>query len=223
MRTWDQLVYQLKRIFIVGDYQFSLRKRIEQTFQDKYEPVGSYIAKMKILFDSLYPPISESEKVLAVKRNMNIEISQKLYPFVIRNLFTLEQACFQIERNLYETGGRARMMEPKPNNVYGRGPQAHEVELSSFKMTQECSESYSDAENAQILELTPEVAAIVSNDTKPKKPCCRCKGNHAHANCGLPLPSSGIYCFVCGLNDFRASNCPTCSRKPKNSQQGSRI
>ena len=125
---WDSLVSYLKRTFVLGGYQFSLRKRIEQTLQERNEPVGSFIAKMKIMFESLYPPMSEAEKILAVKRNMMIDISQLLFPFQINDLFELEEACYRIEKNLHETGYKPRVPENKPTHAYKSGPQVHEIQ-----------------------------------------------------------------------------------------------
>ena len=114
-RSWSDVVAKLKDVFIIGDYQRDLKKKIERTFQERNEQCALYLARMEDLFSLVSPPLSVEEKIKVLKRNLRPDISTYLVLRDIQTMVQLKTSCKQIEEHFYEINNRFRHSEQYNN------------------------------------------------------------------------------------------------------------
>lgn len=97
IRSWDDLVFQLKKEFLPRFYDYYLREEIERRVQGNDETLNMYINDMKTLFHRAHPSLDEQYKLYIVQRNMLPEYGAQLATINLRSFQELVEFCRRID------------------------------------------------------------------------------------------------------------------------------
>jgi hypothetical protein len=95
--TWQELVQALKKHFLKKDFDFVQIGRIRDRRQQEDEQFLTYFADVELMFQRLSQPISESEKLIILRRNMLPYLRARLATIPIRSVTILVELCHEIE------------------------------------------------------------------------------------------------------------------------------
>jgi hypothetical protein len=197
-QCWSDLVNSLEKQFLPSDYDFWLKKEIENRQQGINENFGIYLAAMELLFSNLSEPLIELEKLKILRRNMLPHYKPHLSFMPIRNIQQLLSCCRivddtkeEIDRQKAPTSHNRNLLEPALSNPNIK----RRVRVNELDQT-DIDENSNDGElNALI--------------RQSELHCYNCgiKGHHFR-DCRLQRK---IFCYRCGKTGAYLSNCPKCN------------
>ena len=151
--------------------------------------------------DRLSGPISETELLAILRKNLRDEIRKDLLYVTVYNLDHLKHLCRDRERLLTEFRGKNR---PMPFSGVG-SRRVSEVEW------EQRNEALQDEEEVEAVATDPK---LVKN--KNLLVCWNCKvEGHRFTEC---LEKPNLFCWGCGKEKVYRTNCERC--RPGNSQRG---
>ena len=181
VRSWDELVFALRKQFLPSDYNDRLFDEIKQRTQGPKESIGLYIATMINMFNRLTCSPTEHLKLKILMKNISPFYQSQLGLVKVQSIQQLIELSRQLEErkeaieNFVPPSRNKKMMEPDLAYVY----------------TDNASTSRASA--VEISEIS----------------CWNCKkGGHRASECKEPKSK---YCFRCGNNGYTVRSCPKCS------------
>lgn len=193
LKTWNELTTQLRESFQGPAYGRKLLEEIRNRVQGSDESVTIYFAKMKNLFLRLPNPLSESQKISIVERNLNPNFVKLLPLSFYTTIGELESICRKLEDAEIESKERT----PSISRV--------------TKLPLEPDLAYRPPRKEH---RSPIVAPLA---TRTSVICWNCRGEgHVSRQCSKPFS-----CYGCGRPGVRRTNCSSCKdNKPGNSTGG---
>lgn len=213
IKDWTSFRNQLTTDFEITDYDYTLKKQIDNRKQGPKERVIIYFSHMESLFSKLKEPLSEKEKINILLRNLQPQYSLRMSQTDLTSLNALIESCKFTER-LLQVNNHSQLTTSSYYPPYTRtqtfnshaktytSPPAHSSTTEATPFIPEYPFS-----NKPIYPIK------VQNETNlPRFTCPRCRVNtHLLENCTNPQK----VCYRCGKKDFIFSNCPNC-QKSKN-------
>lgn len=199
-RTWDQLVESLKIEFLPHDYNFWLKKEIENRLQKPSETFGIYLAHMELLFSRLPGGIPELEKIDILLRNVLPMYAEKLSLVLVDSVANLSRLCRQIETTAF----RLQKRVPVTKNEVSFAPPPHNMFSNQPIRSRSPNRLYIPPQQRR--SYTPERDVVLR--------CYNClqEGHHFN-NCNS---ERRIFCFRCGKQGVTAPDCTRCETLRKN-------
>ncbi|KAI5634748.1 retrotransposon gag protein domain-containing protein [Phthorimaea operculella] len=96
---WEELKKELMNEYLSPDYNWRLLNEIQNRTQGQSESFSVYFAIMQNYFKRLLEPLSESQKLQILMRNIRPEYTEHLSLIAIGSLNDLRDKCKLIERN----------------------------------------------------------------------------------------------------------------------------
>ncbi|KAI5631433.1 retrotransposon gag protein domain-containing protein [Phthorimaea operculella] len=96
---WEELKKELMNEYLSPDYNWRLLNEIQNRTQGQSESFSVYFAIMQNYFKRLLEPLSESQKLQILMRNIRPEYTEHLSLIAIGSLNELRDKCKLIERN----------------------------------------------------------------------------------------------------------------------------
>lgn len=204
LRSWLDVVRELKASFLPSDYDNKLWGEIRARTQAPSERVEIYIAIMENLFARLAVCPDESQRVSIIRSNLKPYILERLIAFSISTIDELIRTCRGIEE--VQVAISAYREPPQRCNT------TLEPDLAFSRPVSHRSVPHYGPRSNQ-------AAVIVASPLRPTTRCWNCKElNHSWRNCSKPLV---IFCYGCGQPGVTAATCSRCcSKSQKNSQAG---
>lgn len=217
--TWDDLVHQLKILYLSDDYEECIMETIRNRFQRTGEKSAIYIAVMENYYNQLSQKPSESERLVTIRRRLLPYLQNKLVMHE-RNITTitdLTTAVRHIENTFSHTqklrthtdrnGGNRRVGDPV-HTLYTEDPDVDFPDDAPGTSTSQ----------TQALALTEPPSALPIPDTstlsRVQQPtrvikCYNCnQAGHHRINCPQPRV---IRCYKCNTPNYTVRTCPNCS------------
>lgn len=234
VQTWDELVVLLKRDFSQPDYDYKLMTEIRSRTQGEKENIVIYLSIMSGLFSRLTKDPSEDDKLEIILHNIRPCYANTLSSVsAIKTIDELRTLC----RNYENIESRlSQFKEPPkvtsetlaPEFAYSgsssnKHSQYNTHKFSQFKSNRNANENinkvYYNKQNFVKNSDNNYKLNAVSSSNKQKPYCIRCRSN-SHSTRQCKEDRTNIFCFVCGLKDFKSNNCPNCTKnkqsEPKN-------
>lgn len=210
--NWSELKTAMRREFLPPDYDFLLKRQIEDRVQGRDESFGLFRANMYMLFDALTVPITDSEKLSILLRNMDIFYLEKINPNLIHTVGDLTNFCTQQELTkaiiTRRRGNQLVTVEPafqSPANIISERRAGRHVN-QVFEM---CPDQQKDNRDYVGFGQTPMCELFALNTTRTPK-CWNCDTiGHTFRDC--KLPRQRLFCFACGKVGIIKQNCERCS------------
>lgn len=112
--NWTELVAGLKYRFQPIEYDFYLRQEIKLRVQQLDEPAPVYLTHMTRLFRKLDPPLTESDKVFIIQKNMLPRYAMQLVLRNVKSVDHISKLCKMID----ESGQASSNEEPLEPSCY---------------------------------------------------------------------------------------------------------
>lgn len=215
--TWNDLLSLLKQDFDIIDYDYRMLSEIRHRTQGTTENITIYLAIMNGMFSRLSSPLTEQDKLEIVLHNIRPCYANILATCPsIENLNQLQSIC----RNYESIKLRCEnFKEPPALGPCTLAPEfAYHSSRASTRSKNEFSfnssapsSSYSNNQaNNFYKQQTSNKTFTIAAHSKPKY-CYRCKAQtHAMKDCNAERT---VFCFKCGLPDYRTPECPKCNPK----------
>lgn len=199
-RTWEQLVESLKIEFLPHDYNFWLKKEIENRLQKSSETFGIYLAHMELMFSRLPGGIPELEKIDILLRNVLPMYAEKLSLVLVDSVANLSRLCRQIETTAF----RLQKRNPVTKNEVSFASPPHNTSSNQTMRSRSPNRLYIPPQQRR--SYTPERDVVLR--------CYNClqEGHHFN-NCNS---ERRIFCFRCGKQGVTAPDCTRCESLQKN-------
>lgn len=201
--NWNELRDGMRNQFLPPDYDFRLKRQIEDRLQGPNENFGMFRANMEMLFSDLSNPISEREKLDILLRNMDEYYLDKVADRGIVNVDELEKFCRNLELNKNIINQRRNKItapvEPAYNAIANNNAGSN-IRQRNFGRVSEICENLLDQDIPQ---------SIQAITIRPKRKCWNCqKEGHTFNECRQPR--TRIFCFKCGKDNTTITDC-SCS------------
>lgn len=116
IHSWFELKSQLRLQFLPPDYDFLLKREIEDRLQGANETFNVYLASMEMLFSSMSEPLTELAKLPILIRNLHLFYLEKIQDRSINSIEQLSSFCrsLEITKSIVERRqtGSVPVMEP---------------------------------------------------------------------------------------------------------------
>lgn len=225
IRTWDDLVHQLKVLYLTDDYEESILETIHNRTQRIGEKSAIYIAVMENYYNQLFQKPPEPERLVTIRRRLLPYLQNKLvmHEGNIKTIAELTSAVRHIENTFAHT---QKLRTP---TVAGRYEQNRRVGDSVHAMVTEPVDEGpvhqpsvipTTQPQPQVLANPQSIAAIVHPDVPPTSlargqqlnrtiRCYNCNQvGHHRINCAQPLV---IRCYKCNAPNYTVRTCPNCT------------
>lgn len=183
----------------------SRRQKPGESFLDFYNDILNLSAPLQ-------NPISTSELIFLLTKNMRTTLQFELASWVPSSLGELVQRCVNTENTWKRLG-----MAPE---YYTLRKNVHEVSTSHIPIY-EPTPSHAPQYGRDIPEFFPQVRSsnysannhvdALNSLTDRKLICWNCGGNHRFFDCEFPV--KGIFCFGCGRKNVLKPRCPICTQQ----------
>ena len=110
-RTYADFAHACRARFSDPDFQFELRQEIYGRTQEERESVSDYLICMRVMFDKLSPPLSESEEISYAHRNLLPRLHLALHRADARSFPQLKYLPMNAEKGYWI----AKAYRPPPN------------------------------------------------------------------------------------------------------------
>lgn len=198
INEWNDLKELLKQEYRTNRSRYEFLRDLEERRQRSGESIDQYFHVMKKLRARLPTPLPENEMIRILKRNMNKNIGQIVFPLRVYTVEQLRDDCKEVEKNFIRRDPNPII--PPPKNMLPR------------RYVSEVSEELEEEEN-----LVDEIRFPNRNfRTNPAKEnttgliCWNCRqAGHVYMNC--PSEQRNLFCYKCGRKDVITPNCPKCS------------
>jgi Retrotransposon gag protein len=230
--TWQSLKSAMRKEFLPYDYEYYLRKDIDQRFQGDNEPFSVFLASMEMLFKNLSKPPPEEEKIEILRRNMKPELARQLSIYNVYSVSQLYNIIKHWERCQFVTDRRrdTTPLEPAFFNSASTNPNRPRTVRRVQLVEINGDEEEIDAEVAALQRGSNKIRVYkkesasnplrVSEPTPATQPsggrgpsnvvCWNCEGvGHTFRAC--TANRERIFCFGCGQKDVTTVNCNKCS------------
>lgn len=230
VHTWEELVVLLKKDFSEPDYDYKLKEEIKSRTQGEKENIVIYLSIMSGLFSRLNKEPSEEDKLEILLHNIRPFYANALSSASsVKSIDELRTLC----RNHEAIHSRfSQFKEPPkltsdtlaPDFAYSSGKvnpnPTPKFSNNNFKFNRNNNENNKSFHNKQNSpNFSNYVHAVATNSQKRTQYCVRCRTD-SHSTRLCTADRSKIFCFICGLKDFKSNNCPNCSKNkqpdPKN-------
>ena len=181
--TWEQLEDGLRKEYLPPDYDLELTREISARKQGKNEPVGSFIACMRVLYSRLPKPPPEDERLRVIRHNLEPYFIHSLGLSKINTIDELLDSCKQLENNRY-------MAERQSQNE--RSAVALEPDLANRNIR---------------------ASRSVNSSTRRQELNCWNCGEKGHVSLRCNKPRTRIFCYGCGAKGVTSRQCSACSGK----------
>ncbi|XP_052744212.1 uncharacterized protein LOC112049545 [Bicyclus anynana] len=219
--TWKDLLTTLKEDFDLVDYDYRMLSEIRSRTQGATENIITYFAIMKGMFSRLNKDLPEEEKLEILIHNIRPCYASVLFTCSdIKSIDELRSICRNYERIKIRCDNFKEPPTSNSNSVAPEFAYRHVKESNKIQYTQRYyntsnfkPNSYnSNTSNLPNKELINKTYAINETLTKSStKYCHRCRDNtHTMSECQAERT---IFCFKCGLKDYRTPDCPKCTPK----------
>lgn len=190
IRTWDELVAQLKTDFLPFNYNEQLWEEIKARKQGKDERITIYLAVMENLFGRLTKHPTLEMKLQVIMRNLQPKFSQRMTFINIKTLEELKTACRLIEQSELQSVN------------FKQAPTLMESELLEpellYKPKVEMNRGYSRPKAHNVAELA----------INRKVECWNCQEEgHGFNEC---KKKRTVFCYRCGRREVTVQTCPKC-------------
>lgn len=218
-RTWQDLVNELKLVFLPSDFENDLWEAIKSRKQASTERVLIFIAVMENLFKRFCYPVEEQVQLKAIIKNLRPFYQDRLALNYPRSIIELKLLCKTLEDVKISNNS---FKEPSNEYMNILGP---ELSVSKTQINKQIFKSQINEifEESQVKEIPKQ--SIVNRESEniaetlsvtvdvvrsPKCWNCDIQG-HAYNKC--PKKKS-LFCFGCGSKNIIKPKCPKCN--PKN-------
>jgi len=140
--TWNELVQELLATYVPKDFNYELRKEIDNRKQRSNETFTAYFADMALKFQKLSYNVPESEMLTILMRNLNPYFAEKLFSLPIETLGQLKYYCLKVEelkRAMSSFRGNVRSVNEITNDEPGEEVDAVRHSNTGHRMTREMS------------------------------------------------------------------------------------
>ncbi|XP_037301492.1 uncharacterized protein LOC119191723 [Manduca sexta] len=196
--NWAELVKLLLDSFQPPYYQEELLQEIRLRTQSNKESVLIYIAVMQNMFNRLPVPISENEKLMILRKNLQPYFQKAICRDSFDSVGELTSVLRVIERTKLSC---SNFKEPTLND------RSLEQDLA-----------YHGSINQKLLQenMGTELAAIGNNGMKQStSKCWNCRSlGHRFRDC--KLPKQRLFCYKCGRFGNTVTKCPCTNTKKGN-------
>jgi Retrotransposon gag protein len=229
--TWQSLKFAMRKEFLPYDYEYYLRKDIDQRFQGDNESFSVFLASMEMLFKNLSKPPPEEEKIEILRRNMKPELARQLSIYHVYSVQQLYNLIKHWERCQFVTDRRrdTAPLEPaffnstttnsnRPRTV--RRVQLVEISGDEEEIDAEVAALQRGSSKIRVTKkdaasFQPKVSVVTpviqpSGGRGPSNVVCwNCEGvGHTFREC--TANRERIFCFGCGEKDVTTVNCNKC-------------
>ncbi|KAF6210116.1 hypothetical protein GE061_015872 [Apolygus lucorum] len=190
--TWQEL----KREFLIAYQAYgndsNLRDRIRGCKQSESQSIDVFLGKMEGMYSRLERPVSETERLEEILRNLNPFLKEKLVMTPMSSIHHLRVSARLAEAGRLRMGSAPAHLPvsqtQKPVGVVGRVASVASDSLPSAGL----------------------VEALQGSGGETFK-CYNCgSGDHPHRSCPLPRKK---FCFRCGLPDATTFSCSRCNKR----------
>lgn len=231
--SWKDLQKRLIKDFGSHDYDYELLNSIRKRTQGSDESIIIYISIMFGMFDRLTEKLSECEQLKILLRNIRPCYSVYISLNDISNIDDLIKTCQKYEKtadkdtkflepkfddnpfvaeftyrpkpNINKNGNKFVHQNPTSSNQrsFNQIPSSSNQRL--FNTNQNSNNRfYGNQGYHNFNNNKPRYISAISNQY-----CQRCRSSdHDFKTCPAP---KNIFCFKCGLKDYRITDCPNCS------------
>lgn len=219
--TWKDLLCSLKEDFDLVDYDYRMLAEIRSRTQGATENIITYFAIMKGMFSRLNKQLTEEEKLEILIHNIRPCYANALFTCSeIKSMDELRAICRNYERIKIRCDNFKEPPSSSPSSVAPEFAYRPVKEPIKTNYSQKYFNSSNPKQNTYINHNTTNKMANSTDKTyaincaSPRtstKYCYRCKvDTHSMAECDAERT---IFCFKCGLKDYRTPDCPKCNSK----------
>lgn len=199
-QNWGALKDGMRRQFLPPDYNFRLRRQIEDRMQGPNENFGMFRANMEMLFADLFTPMSDRDKLDILIRNMDEFYLDKVSDRAIRTVDELEDFCKHLELTKNIILSRKSKVAIQVEPAFTVNPNSQNRRFGQFGRVSEIYET--DELNH---DRSHEVEMVNNRQGRPQK-CWNCHTpGHSFNDCRSPR--TRMFCFRCGKDNVTTKTC----------------
>jgi Retrotransposon gag protein len=217
VNNWDELVNLLKRDFLNVNYDEEIWEQIKKRKQKRNESVVIFVAHMDTLFNRLSRPPAECTKVKNIRQNL---LTEYITPLALIDIETIAELV-KLGKKLEESNIVKLKNHPITSHVANL--QVNQTSSKPFvrsrnfnrnkndrKTDNNSQPSCSGIDNRNQNPVAQEQQNVNRNSSSSKLKCWNCgESNHTFYDCRAKRK---VFCFKCGLENVKVSNCPKCSK-----------
>lgn len=187
---WNDMCRALREQYQDSRTDIDIRELIRERKQKPNESFDSFYDSIVALTDRLQTPLSDTDLVEILRRNLLPEIQHEILNLEIRSLQFLRDTCRRREFFMQDVRRRHGFALTRPAPM---GKRISEIDMN-VDVTQVCQE----------VQPSDEISALTLV-------CWNCnKAGHRYQDC---VSDRTIFCYGCGAADTYKPNCPKCNSK----------
>lgn len=227
-QSWTEFVTKIKANFLTSTHDNELYAKATRRKQGKNESVATYINQMRLIFNAMSEPMSETFKLFLIRQNLHPRYTAIVASHCPRTV----NDVMRIAREVETTRQLEAEPEVKPKSRYRAANTVEKATNSTDNSdTDESEDSISERAKVAVIK-TDKVArnsdkkksvAIVNTENpigSVEAACFICGSqDHLQRQCKQKWPK---HCFRCGMPDVVLRDCKNCNGElPKNAKANS--